>query len=303
MTAFKEWLIKPIIKALLMGVITVLIGVFISAAGLVQGALSVFYVVLTIILFILYLILLIFYNTFEVNYVKRSKALERQNETFEFAMISLISIFQQSSRNANKLIHEIVDKGKVDLNSWNFDLASTLVCEKIYTMLCKLDEKCNAFDVGYIRLDESASNDNVIYMNAYANYSMTQPTVFLKKRDITDPNSYHDAQLFLKNSADIEILMDEAEIAEVFEYRTPRSRINSDKYSQYIGIPVICATGHKSKMVGLMEIACLNGNKLSTDRSVVREMTEKYFMPYAQLLLLLHKLEKALLAVPAGSKG
>lgn len=303
MTTFKEWLIKPIIKAFLMGVITVLIGVLISAASLVEDALRVLFVVLTIILLILYLILLVFYNTFEVNYVKRSKALERQNETFEFAMISLISIFQQSSRNANKLIHEIVDKGKVDLNSWNFDLASTLVCEKIYTMLCKLDEKCNDFDVGYIRLDESVSTNNIIYMNAYANYSMTQPTVFLKKRDITEPEAYHDAQLFLKNIADIEILMDEAEIAEVFEYRTSRSRRNSDKYSQYIGIPVLCASDYKSKMVGLLEIACLNGHKLSTDKNVVREMAEKYFMPYAQLLLLLHKLEKALLAVPTGSKG
>lgn len=303
MKSLKEWLIKPIVKACLMGGMTVFIGIVGSLIGIVPNQYRIPSILLVCILFFLYLVLIIFYNTSEINYVNKCKTLERQNKTFEFAMISLVSIFQQSSRNANKLIHEIVNKGKVNLNSWNFDLAAHLVCEKIFNMLCKLDEKCTDFDVGYIRLDESESTNNIIYMNAYANRPMTLPTVFLKKRDITEPHAYHDAQLFLKSIADIEILMDEDEIAKVFEYRNSISRNNSKKYTQYIGIPVLCASDNGSKMVGLLEISCLNGHKLSTDINVVREMAEKYFMPYAQLLLLLHKLEKALLAVPAGSKG
>lgn len=302
MNRIKEWLIKPIIKALIMGFITVLIGILSSIIGLVETKCRIVIAIFILILVVLYMILLGFYNTYEVNYVARCKEMARQNDTFECAMISLISIFQQSARNANKLIHEIVDNGKVNLNSWNFDMASTLVCERIYQMLCTLDGNRADFDVGYIRLDESTVSKKVIYMNAYANRSMTQPTVFLKKRTVSDPHSYHDAQLFVKGRADIDILMNEEEISQFFEYRSVSSRAESKKYSQYIGIPVLCATDKGSKMVGLLEIACLNGHRLSSDKNVVKEMAEKYFEPYAQLLLLLHKLEKALLAVPAKSK-
>ena len=303
MDIFKKWLNKPIVKACIMGGMTVFIGIVASIIGLIPQELRTLSFILLIILFIIYVMLLAFYNTSEINYVTKCEFLERRNQAFESEMISLISLFQQSSRNANKLIHEIVDKGKVNLNSWNFDMASTLVCEKIYNTLCKLDENSIDFEVGYIKLDESESNNNIIYMNAYFSRSLTPPTVLLKKRDITEPNGYHDAQLFLNNKADIEILMSEEEIQSVFSYRSATSRANRKKYSQYIGIPVMCASDKGNKMVGLLEITCLNGNKLSTDEVVIREMAEKFFMPYAQLLLLLHKLEKALLAVPGGPKG
>ena len=301
--SFKTWLIKPVIKGSLLGGLTVFIGVLSTIVGLVTDTTSRAILLIVIgILVLAYLVLTIFYGTYEVNYIARTKRLEYQNETFEYAMISLISIFQQSARNANKLIHEIVDNGKINLNSWNFDLASTLVCEKTYNMLCKLDKDSSDFAVGYIRLDESNVADQVIYMNAYANRTMTQPTVFLKKRKVNDPKAYYDARLFSNNIADIQILMDETEIAGAFEYRTRESRDESKKYTQYIGIPVLCDKESGSKMVGLLEIVCLNGHKLSTDKSTVKEMVEKYFVPYAQLLLLLHKLEKALLAVPSETK-
>lgn len=301
MQSIGKWLSKPIVKACLMGGITVLIGIVGSILGIVPDEYRIPLYILIGVLFIIYMGLLIFYNTAEVNYVCKCESLERKNKMFEFAMISLISIFQQSARNANKLIHEIVEKGKVNLNSWNFDLAATLVCDKIYRMLCDFDQNCADYDVGYIRLDETTGSNDIIYMNAYANRPMTQPTVLLKRRKISEPHAYYDAQLFRNNMADIEILMDEKAVESVFEYRDTRSR-GSHKYSQYIGIPVLCVSDNGPKMVGLLEIACLNGHKLSSDENIVREMAEKYFMPYAQLLLLLHKLEKALLAVPAGSK-
>lgn len=300
---FKMWLLKPVVKGSLLGGLTVFIGVLSSIAGLVSDTMvRVSLLIIIGILVLAYLLLTIFYGTYEVNYIARTKMLERQNETFEYAMISLISIFQQSARNANKLIHEIVDNGKINLNSWNFDLASMLVCEKIYNMLRRLDKNSSEYAVGYIRLDESSETDQIIYMNAYANRTMTQPTVFLKKRKVNDPKAYFDARLFLNNTADIQILMDEKEITSAFEYRTRESRDDSKKYTQYIGIPVLCDKESGSKMVGLLEIVCLNGHNLSTNKGTVKEMVEKYFVPYAQLLLLLHKLEKALLAVPSDAK-
>ena len=53
-------------------------------------------------------------------------------------------------------------------------------------------------------------------------------------------------------------------------------------------------------MVGLLEIMCFNNASLGNNEKEIVEIASKYFVPYSYLILLLHKLEKSLLAKPNG---
>ena len=62
-----------------------------------------------------------------------------------------------------------------------------------------------------------------------------------------------------------------------------------------MAIPVFC---NESKMIGLLEIVCLKKTVLADTEEELNEIISKYFVPYANLTLLLYKLEKSLLATP-----
>ena len=102
--------------------------------------------------------------------------------------------------------------------------------------------------------------------------------------------------MFKQNQSDIEVIIGSEEIDKVFGHRTKDKRNkNKKKYNQYIAIPVFC---NDEKMVGLFEIVCLNKANLGDTEEEVREIISKYFVTYAFVMLVLHKLEKALVAQP-----
>ncbi len=216
---------------------------------------------------------------------------EKQIVAYQEILSGFISDFILFSKEVNTLIHEIEGKGEINLNIWNFDKASGEVCGQAYNALCKIADE-RKFGVNYIRLIEDENEDSIM-MTGSANWNSTGEKIFqtIRKFKGTNPDGFHDSKLFLKNSADIDILIDETEIKKEFELYDK----NIDKYSQYIGIPVFC---DGTKMVGLLEIVCVDGGKLSDTREGVLEITNKYLIPYAYFLLFLHKLEKALLAHP-----
>lgn len=55
-------------------------------------------------------------------------------------------------------------------------------------------------------------------------------------------------------------------------------------------------------MVGLFEIVCLNDTYLADTEGEIREIVSKYFKTYAFFMLVLHKLEKALVAQPKAER-
>lgn len=297
---FKNWLIKPTVRGVLMGGVTVLIGLFCAFFGIATGIARVILIILTIVFFLAYLVFLFVYGSLDHSFTRKM----RENDAFALAMSNLIAIFQQSARNSNKHIHDIISKGTIDLTTWNFDLASELVCEKIFDLLCAINGDDKNFSVAYVRLEEKneAEKDEYVYMSAYIDKTRSLPTIIRKRRSMTDPHSYHDVQLFLKKVNDPEILMDADAVADNFTYLTPEKRYaGKKKYTQYIGIPVICVTEPENKMVGLLEVIGL-GQKIATKREDVERIVSNFLVPYAQLLLLLHKLEKVLMAVPNNQK-
>ena len=301
LSKFKRWLIKPAVRGCLTGGITILIGILCGFFGVVSGHVRTGFFIAVAILFIAFFVLTIIYGTLDKSY----ESIMKQNKTFEQIMLDLNAIFQQSAKNANKLIHEIVSSGQVNLNTWNFDIASELVCGKIFSLLGGLDENRQNFGVGYVRLDENhkSGKDTHVYMTAYVDRTRTVPTILHKKRAISDPHSYYDVQLFSQNLNEPKYLMSPEEVGDHFVYNSPEKReAGKKKYAQYIGIPVICVTEPQNKIVGLLEIICLE-EKAFPSKDIAKIVVENYLAPFAQLLLLLHKLEKALLAVPDNETG
>lgn len=270
----------PFIKALLLGMSTLIIGGICSAMGQwdFKNDASLYYKIVALIIFsVLYIVLIAYYSTNETNEKKISRIYEKQNQAFEEVMSSLMGLCKKSAEGANKVIKSIINDKSANLELWNFDESCFWVCKNVYNLLCKLGTGKD-FEVIYDRLDESVKPESEIYANSYANKDMKKPSLYGIKRSIQDDN-YHDAELFKQNQSDIEVIIGNEEIDKFFWHKTKDKRNkNKKKYNQYIAIPVFC---NDEKMIGLFEIVCLNKTYLGETEEEIREIISKYFVTYA----------------------
>lgn len=294
---------KPQVKNVLLATLGLIIGALFSALGNWENRDTSFWikVVLVLICFAIYIILLIFYSTNEVNERRVKKILEEQIKAYEEVMIGIDNICKECSNNVNSVIHEILEDGKYKFKIWNFDKASMLTCSQLYSLLVQLSGGSKDFGIAYIKLEENEKPETKIKMCGFANQNMHKPSIYGISRCFNndDDRNYHDADLFKVGKADIEVIIGSDKIDEAFSYKTKqRRKENKEKYNQYIAIPVFC---NDSKMVGLLEIVCFNDTELAKTEKELLELASKYFVPYSYLLLLLHKMEKALIARPKGN--
>lgn len=296
----KDFLNKPQIKNILLAIPGIIIGALCSALGSWENRNTSFWikVICAIICLIAYIVLLIFYSTNEVNERRIKKILEEQIKAYEEVMIGIDNICKECSSGVNAAIHEILEEGKFKYKIWNFDKACMLTCSQLYALLVQLSGGNKDFAIAYIRLEETEKPETKIRMCGFANQNMHKPSIYGMPRYFNndDDRNYHDTDLFKSGKSDIEIIIGSDKIDEVFSYTTKQSRKkNKEKYNQYIAIPVFC---DDTKMVGLLEIVCLNDAALASTDKELMELASKYFVPYSYLMLLLHKMEKALIAKP-----
>lgn len=296
----KDFFNKPQVKNILLAIPGIIIGALCSALGSWENRDKSFWikVAFAILFLIIYIILLIFYSTNEVNERRIKKILEEQIKAYEEVMTSIDNICKQSSNGVNAVIHDILDKGVFDYKLWNFDKACMLTCSHLYNLLVQLSGGNRNFAIAYIKLIENEKPETKIKMCGFANQNMHKPSIYGKSRcfNTDDDRSYHDADLFKTGKSDIEIMIGSDKINDAFSYSTKQSRIkNKEKYNQYIAIPVFC---DDTKMIGLLEIVCLNETTLASTEEELMDLASKYFVPYSYLMLLLHKMEKALIVKP-----
>lgn len=288
---------RPFTKAVCLSVSTLLIGGICSALGnwdFKNDTFFIFKVIFLLIISIIYIVLLAYYSTKETNEKKSVDICFKQNKAFEAIMSDLLNLYKENAEGANKVIRHIVNDGNINLDLWNFDDACFLVCQSVYSLLCTIGTGKD-FEVIYDRLDESVKPEKEIYANSYANKDKKRPSVYKKWRSIED-DDFHDTELFRENQSDTEIIIGSDEIDKVFGHKTKDKRNkNKAKYNQYIAIPVFC---NDEKMVGLFEIVCLNKTYLGKTKEEIDEIVSKYFRTYAYFILVLHKLEKALVTQP-----
>lgn len=142
-----------------------------------------------------------------------------------------------------------------------------------------------------MRLNEDVNGE--IYMYAYCNKNSQRPNLLYKKRNIFDPvdSLYYDAKRFRDDSSETKVLFGCEEINSAF-FRTAQERTAfPNKYNQYVSVPVFCKN---SKMIGLLQVAFLEGCSIADDKELLKELADQLIVPYSHLFLLLHKTDKVL---------
>ena len=290
----KAFLKKPPVKNIIIAVFTTLVTVTVAILGNWSPSQTYFPLKLGgfIVCTVSYLIIMGIYTRVEVNDRRTAEIQQRQIRTFEDLVISIISICGKNSSDINVCIHNIQKTKKINLKLWSFNKASWLICEHIYNNICKLGDS-KKYAVAYVKLIEDGGAEDQVEMIAYANQNGHKPTVFGKRRkfkDIDLNSAYHDLCLFNKARSDNDIAMGADEVNAIFV----QNKGNAGKRFLYIGIPVFC---DNRKMIGLLEIIGLDDSMLSCiSKEELEEATNKFLVPYASVFLLVHKMERALLA-------
>lgn len=255
---------------------------------------------LIIILAILNILATAFYSRFDKKYYTECQQLESKIKSYEDALRRINSVCRTSAQTVNKQIHGIQNTGKYDPNSWNFQMACKLTCEQCYETLSILLAKRGKrpdIGVGYVRLVESDQTNSTVSLCAYHQYSNHDkiPSILNVNRDINDIYAYHDATLFLDQKDEPDLLLSLEAVQEKFQFHTGSNR---KKYKQYVAVPVFCDKDTETKMVGLLEVCCFENNCFPNDPVLVESYVDDIIRPYAYIVLMLHKMEKALLTVP-----
>lgn len=284
---------SPKWRALISAILTCLIGVSLAVLGdwdLKQKCFAL-KIIVFIILSILDVLLLVFCAAQDSKELSLSLELKTENNALKKALSGIILVSQFNSSEINQCIHRFISEGKIDKDIWNYKKACYNLCATIFTFITEFAHDDNV-EVSYVKLNESVDGEIELY--SYKNSTNQKPKLLNKKRNFlkTETIQYFDMELFTKNSAETKVLYGSATINNHF-YRTHEEREKyPEKYNQFIAIPVFC---DNQKMIGLLQIACLNKCSLAEDNEVLEEVANKYFVPYANLFLLLHKMNKALL--------
>ena len=315
MEEVKKIVTKPTVKAAILAIFTIAIGVLTSAT--VNNYTNWIMWISLVGLVVLYIFILIGYTKRETNLNTKIDELTTDNaeaqklfKIFQTSMQGLNAMCKISAKQTNMKIHEIEEQGKIFCDNWNFDIASSLVCQQIYDQVISHIFENNGYngiadiEVEYVTLVENEKRKNrkprtLIKLCGFYHPSRQNPSLYGVKRETIqkggkDNKLYHDGMLFESKRNAVDILMTKEEIAAAFT-----SLADHNDYCQYIGIPVFCDTvSNGNKMVGLLEIVCHNDCYLSHNRDDIKKYVDFYLSPYVSLLLLLFKNDKALRAMP-----
>lgn len=290
MKSLKVFFLRPPVKNVVIALLTTAVSVCVALLGNWSSSQAFFLpkIIAFGICVAIYVVILAAYTTAEVNQRRSLEILQRQVSTFEDLIISIISICETNAADINDCIHRVIETNEIDLGLWSFKKACRSICGYIYGNICKLGDS-KKYGVAYIKLVEGDGVENKVEMIAYANQNKHKPSILGVQRQFKDidlATAYHDLCLFSAAKSDNNICMGVTEVDKIFVR-------NKGKHHLYIGIPVFC---DNNKMIGLLEIVGLDDTMLGCiTKEELEEVTNKFLVPYANVFLLLHKMEKALL--------
>ena len=288
-----SFLLKPTVKAVIIGVCTIVVGLLTSFVASWEndnlhfiGAFFLFLVCL------FYLGFMIFYATNETNLHKAYGELKNQNEAYALTMANLATTFKHNSVSINLVARYFAGVEDITHLEWHFDTICQTLCEKIYEVICKIRETGEDFSVSYIKRINTGKNDDIVVkMIAYYNDGYVQPHIYDQKRTAKEPNPFLDIRLFEESNPDPVVLLNPREIINSgFHYKCEKDR---DRYKQYIGIPVFCSGTH---MDGLLQVTVENNSILKSEKRDLEYFAKKTLIPYAHLFLLFSKVDKVIIS-------
>lgn len=324
---FRKFLVKPVTKGCIIGLLTALVSVFASifADKYSEGLLWWFILGITV---VIHLTTIILYTKNEKNIIDDLKCdnasllktnesinekLEKSNnriKDYHAAMHGIMNLCMTCAQYTNKQIHEIIEKGSLDCRTWNFDSASTAACSEIYRSIIE-NSHVRSYNengspdikISYVKLVDDSEfrksgdrGDLKIALSGF--YHPTNP----RQKDLgiaktIKASEKHYASLFKED-------IDKPVFYNGEEYVQKMTGNSNSPYSQYIAFPVRCDTvNQSSKLVGILLVLCYKGCVLSEEVGEIQYLINHFFSTYAYLFLLLFKLDKAMRAMPAKSKN
>ena len=228
-----------------------------------------------------------------------------QVKDYENAMSSIIELCRVCSERTNQQVHAIYKSTKIERvqTVFNFPSAANLACKAVYQGIIKdsqvrlenEDEGSPDVEVTYIRIKEPTQEEwesNSIALVGYYHPTRTAGKSKGRYSTITElKGKKHYAKLFAGDIDESETILEQDRLVTAFGENTD--------ISQYFAIPVRCPTiEDKTKLVGILQLACKSGVKLAADENGAKYIVDHLLSTYSHLILLLHKLDKALYAVP-----
>lgn len=279
-------------RAIASAIIASFLGISLAVLGDWNPKQEVFFIKLVFFVFftivnIIHIVICTTQDSKDISYVSE---LNKENTALKKALAGIIYVSESNSSEINKCIHQYLSENKLNNGTWNYINACNNLCATIFTIISDLTENEN-IEVSYVKLNEHTKDE--IEMCSFYNSTFQKPKLLNKKRSLSKEDSiqYFDMTMFKNNSAETKVLHGSKEINIYFYRSNEGKQHHPNKYNQYIAIPVFC---DKQKMIGLLQIACLYDCSLAEDSTVLLEIANKYFVPYANLFLLLHKMSKAL---------
>ena len=281
-------LLKPAVKAALLSIFTILIGILTSIiTNWYNDYFHIIILIISIIICLLYILIMIFYAKEETNLHKAYGELKNQNEAYAQIMLNFATTFKVNSKEINTVARYYNGVEGCNQLEWHFDTICQALCGKVYEIVCKVAEHGDCFTVSYIKRMNDSKN---VKMVAYNVQSM-QPHIYDQERSIAEDNPFLDIQLFKKSNPAPTICATPDDIISAgFKYKCEADR---KRYKQYIGVPVFC-TG--TYMDGLLQVIVESDSILKSEERDLVYFVEKILIPYEYLFLLFRKIDKVIVS-------
>lgn len=246
---------------------------------------------------IVYIVIQVFLLNYDTSYKDEIDKSEKFTNAYKQSLQAMLVIYKEMSSCLNNMIHKYYETGIMNLKGiWNFDAQSEVICERVFPALEKLASDNPVISVGYVKLHEECKEQTVSLCGYHTNSKDKHPSIYRKNRKLNDKNPYHDITLFKKfdkdRDSDCEALLTREAVENAFSFKAS----HKVKYSQYFAVPVICISDSESKMVGMLEIICLDNTILAKDEEAADYFIKHFLVPISYLFLLVHKIEKCIIA-------
>ena len=193
-----------------------------------------------------------------------------------------------TAKEINKIANEL--NGNPKLDSWNFRVASSGICNSIYDALCSLNST-DDYSVNIVVYDMNAkAKSKNIRMIAEKSKFETPSDSFDKTMYMATNKNFFAVKLFNKNQTSPTILTTKEEIMEKFVFSDDKK--DHPNYTQYVAVPIHC---NSSNMISLLQICSYNDSYIGKTKSEISDIINNYILPFTYFALMNSKLEKALI--------
>ena len=199
---------------------------------------------------------------------------------------------EEYSGSINKIAKSIEERGIVEVNNWSIEVLGTEICKACSRMLIEYTGFSERdISVGFI---ETYVENGKQYVNmlSCSDPGSSRPFIYHKKQPIEECIYYY-KNIIIAENPDVVAIANKDVIQQIFIKRREGSDLS--KYSQYIAIPIICGD---NKIIGILQVDVKHDKQIRKTDEELQDFSRAYIMPYGNLLLLINKIRKGLLAQP-----